>query len=53
MHLETNLVERIPAIALEENAFSVDYAAVKFQTQNVEVWLPEFAIAIRTMRTAA
>jgi hypothetical protein len=45
MHLETNLVERIPMIALEENAFSVDYAPVKFQTKNVEVWLPQFAVA--------
>jgi hypothetical protein len=44
MHLETNLVERIPMIELEESAFSVDYAAVKFKTQNVEVWLPTFAV---------
>jgi hypothetical protein len=45
MHLETNLLERIPTIALEENAFSVDYAPIKFQTKNVEVWLPQFAVA--------
>ena len=44
MHLETNLLERIPMIELEESAFSVDYAAVKFKTQNVEVWLPQFAV---------
>jgi hypothetical protein len=45
MHLETSLVEGIPMIELEENAFSVNYAPVKFQSQNVEVWLPQFAVA--------
>ncbi len=45
LHLETNLVEPIPTIELEENAFSVDYGPMKFQSQNVEVWLPQFAIA--------
>jgi hypothetical protein len=30
MHLETNLVESIPMIELGENAFSVDYAPVRF-----------------------
>ncbi|MGB6835838.1 MAG: hypothetical protein WA621_15450 [Candidatus Acidiferrum sp.] len=44
MHLETNLLEKIPLIELEESAFSVDYAPVKFRAQNVEVWLPQFAI---------
>jgi hypothetical protein len=44
MHLETNLVESIPMIELDESAFSVDYAPVKFQSQNVEVWLPQFAV---------
>jgi hypothetical protein len=44
LHLETNLLEKVPLIELEESAFSVDYAPVKFQAQNVEVWLPEFAI---------
>ncbi len=45
MHLETNLVHPIPMIELEENAFSVDYGPVKFQSQNVEIWLPQYAIA--------
>jgi hypothetical protein len=45
MHLETNLVHPIPMIQLEENAFSVDYGPVKFQSQNVKIWLPRFAIA--------
>jgi hypothetical protein len=44
MHLETSLVESIPMIELEESAFSVDYAAVKFQSKNVEIWLPQFAV---------
>lgn len=45
MHLETNLVEGIPMIELEESASYVDYAPVKFQSQNVEIWLPQFAVA--------
>jgi len=45
IHLETNLANRIPIVELEENAFSVDYAPVKFQSQNVEIWLPLFAVA--------
>ena len=44
VHLETNLLEKIPLIELEGSAFSVDYASVKFRVQNVEVWLPQFAI---------
>jgi hypothetical protein len=38
------LVEGIPVIELEENGFSVDYASVKFESQNVEVWLLQFAV---------
>jgi hypothetical protein len=45
MHLETSLVQGIPMIELEENAFSVDHAPVKFRSQNVEIWLPQFAVA--------
>jgi hypothetical protein len=44
VHLETNLLEKIPLIELQESAFSVDYAPVKFRAQNVEAWLPQFAI---------
>jgi len=44
VHLETNLLEKVPLIELEESAFSVDYAPVKFRAQNVEAWLPQFAI---------
>ncbi len=45
IHLETSLVSGMPTIELAEDAFSVDYAPVKFQSQNVEIWLPQFAIA--------
>jgi hypothetical protein len=45
MHLETNLVEAILLIDLQANGVSVDYAPVKFQSQNVEIWLPRFAVA--------
>ncbi len=44
VHLETNLLEKLPLIELEESAFSVDYTPVKFRAQNVEAWLPQFAI---------
>ena len=45
LHLETNLMEGILMIELQENAFSVDYGPVKFQSQDVELWLPQFAVA--------
>jgi hypothetical protein len=45
LHLETNLKEGILAIQLQEMAIAVDYAAVKSPSQNLEVWLPQFAIA--------
>ncbi len=44
LHLETNLMERVPMIELEENAYSVDYAPVKFRSQDVEIWLPQFVL---------
>jgi hypothetical protein len=45
MHIETNLVEGILMVDLQEIAISVDYAPVKSQSQNVEIWLPQFAVA--------
>jgi hypothetical protein len=44
MHLETNLLEGIVVLELLSNAVSVDYAPVKFQSQNGEVWLPQSAV---------
>jgi len=45
IHLETSLESGMPTIGLAEDAFTVDYAPVKFQSQNVEIWLPQFAVA--------
>jgi len=45
MHLETNLVEPILMIDLSEIAISVDYAMVRSHSLNVEIWLPQFAVA--------
>lgn len=45
MHVETNLVDGIVTIGLQGNAVSVEYAPVKFLSQNVEVWLPQSAVA--------
>ena len=44
MHMETNLVNGLAALELRSNAVSVDYAPVKFHSQNVEVWLPQSAV---------
>jgi len=45
MHLETNLVQGLATIGLQENAVSVDYAPVKFQSRDVVIWLPQSATA--------
>jgi hypothetical protein len=45
MHIETNLVDGIIAIDLQQIAISVDYALIKSQSQNVEIWLPQFVAA--------
>jgi len=45
VHLETNLAEEILLVDLKEVAVSVDYAPVKFKAQDIEVWLPKFAVA--------
>jgi hypothetical protein len=45
MHLETNLLTEVPAIGMRGNSVSVDYAPVKFHSQDVEMWLPQSAIA--------
>lgn len=43
LHLETNLEEGIPMMGLVGNAISIDYAPVQFQSQRVELWLPQSA----------
>jgi VWFA-related protein len=43
LHLEANLEEGIPIMNLESHAISIDYAPVQFQSQRVELWLPQRA----------
>jgi hypothetical protein len=45
MHLETNLVAGIGLLGLRGNAISVDYAAVQFHSQSLQLWLPKTAQA--------
>jgi hypothetical protein len=41
MHLEIALMREIPEIKVKEWFLSIDYAPVRFRTQNVQVWLPQ------------
>jgi hypothetical protein len=41
LHLETNLMQDIPAMDLRRSAISVDYAPVEIQSRKLELWLPE------------
>jgi VWFA-related protein len=41
MHLETSLMEGIPATNVRQMFLSIDYSPVQFRTQNVRVWLPQ------------
>ncbi len=45
MHIETNLVEGILMIDLQEIAITADYGPVKSQSQDGDIWLPKFAVA--------
>lgn len=45
LHLETSLMEAIPAANVRQMYLSVDYAPVQFHTQNTRVWLPQAADA--------
>jgi hypothetical protein len=44
MHLEASLADPVLRLRLLETAFRVDYAAVNFQSQKSEIWLPKFAV---------
>jgi VWFA-related protein len=44
VHLETNLMSGIAELELQTSAASVDYAPVTFQSQNVQIWLPQSAL---------
>ncbi|HXR32095.1 MAG TPA: hypothetical protein VN830_00190 [Verrucomicrobiae bacterium] len=41
VHLETGLMEALPAINVQEWYLSIDYAPVQFLTRDVRIWLPE------------
>ena len=43
VRIETDLMEPIPAIALESEHLAIDYQPVKFQKRDVQLWLPESA----------
>lgn len=43
LHLETNLMQGIPLMKLRASATEIDYAAVQFHSQNVQLWLPQSA----------
>jgi VWFA-related protein len=45
LHLETRLMEAIPAANVRQMYLAVDYAPVQFRTQNTRVWLPQAADA--------
>jgi VWFA-related protein len=41
LHMETSLVEGVPAAKVHRSYLSIDYAPVQFQTQPVRIWLPK------------
>jgi hypothetical protein len=43
LHLETNLMQGILLMKLRTSATEIDYAAVQFHSQNVQLWLPQSA----------
>ena len=45
LHLETSLMQAIPAANVRQMYLSIDYAPVQFRTENVRVWLPRAVAA--------
>lgn len=43
LHIETDLLEPVPQIRLIREHLAIDYEPVRFQKQNVELWLPDTA----------
>ncbi|MGC1620008.1 MAG: hypothetical protein WA765_16075 [Candidatus Acidiferrum sp.] len=41
VHMETSLMEEVPAIGVHEAYLSIDYAPVQFQKRPVRIWLPQ------------
>jgi VWFA-related protein len=44
IHLEASLIGELPAIGLQELAFSVDYESVRSPSGNLELWLPNHVV---------
>ena len=45
VHLETTLMEAMPAANVRQMYLTVDYAPVPFRTLNTKMWLPQSADA--------
>jgi hypothetical protein len=43
LRIETDLMEPIPAIALQSEHLAIDYQPVKFEKRDVQLWLPQGA----------
>ncbi|MGB7285012.1 MAG: hypothetical protein WBE13_22315 [Candidatus Acidiferrum sp.] len=41
VHMETSLMEEVPAAGVHHAYLSIDYAPVQFQTKPVRIWLPQ------------
>jgi hypothetical protein len=41
VHMETGLMEGVPAVRVRNSYLSIDYAPVQFQAQPVKIWLPK------------
>lgn len=45
LHLETNLVQSVPALKLRASAIAIDYGPVQLQSKKIELWLPQYVEA--------
>jgi hypothetical protein len=41
VHMETGLMEEVPAVNVRRAYLSIDYAPVQFQSQHLKIWLPQ------------
>lgn len=41
VHMETGLMEEVPAVGVHQAYLSINYAPVQFQTPPVRIWLPQ------------
>jgi len=41
IHMETGLMEGVPAVRVRNSYLAIDYAPVQFKTQPVKIWLPK------------